>query len=84
MAIKVYNGTTWDDIVGSASIGGGTSSPEYIKLAGSDASERDSTFYGGGHTIVVNDLSTEGNMGDGKEELTALAQQACDSYEENL
>lgn len=37
-----------------------------------------------GHTIVVNDLSTEGNMGDGKEELTALAQQACDSYEENL
>jgi len=37
-----------------------------------------------GHTIVVNDLSTEGNMGDGKEELTALAQRACDSYEENL
>ncbi len=37
-----------------------------------------------GDEIVVPDLATFGEVTDGKEELTALAQQACDSYEENL
>jgi hypothetical protein len=32
---------------------GGSSSPEYIKLAGSDANERDSTYYGDGLTSGV-------------------------------
>lgn len=37
-----------------------------------------------GDEIVVHDLITYGEVGSGKEKLTALAQQACDSYEENL
>ena len=35
-----------------------------------------------GSEIVVNDLLTTGTATDGKEELTALAQQVCDDYEE--
>ena len=35
-----------------------------------------------GSEIVVNDLLTTGIATDGKEELTALAQQVCDDYEE--
>ena len=34
--------------------------------------------------IVVENLITFGEVTDGKEQLTALAQQVCDSYEENL
>ena len=37
-----------------------------------------------GDEIVVPDLTTFGEVTDGKEQLTALAQQVCDSYEENL
>jgi len=37
-----------------------------------------------GDKIVVNNLLTYGEVTDGKEELTAQAQQVCDSYEENL
>lgn len=37
-----------------------------------------------GDEIVVQDLITNGGVTDGKVELTALAQQVCDSYEENL
>ena len=37
-----------------------------------------------GDEIVVHDLATFGEVGDGKEQLTALAQAVCDSYEENL
>jgi len=37
-----------------------------------------------GDEIVVPDLATYGEVTDGKEQLTALAQQVCDSYEENL
>ena len=37
-----------------------------------------------GSEIVVNDLLTTGTATDGKEELTALAQQVCDNYEEAL
>ncbi len=37
-----------------------------------------------GDEIVVPDLATFGEVTDGKEQLTALAQQVCDSYEENL
>ena len=37
-----------------------------------------------GDEIVVPDLITYGEVGSGKEQLTALAQQVCDSYEENL
>lgn len=37
-----------------------------------------------GSEIVVDNLATTGTATDGKEELTALAQQVCDSYEENL
>lgn len=33
---------------------------------------------------VVENLLTSGEIGDGKAELTALAQTVCDSYEENL
>ena len=35
-----------------------------------------------GSEIVVNDLLTTGTATDGKEELTTLAQQVCDNYEE--
>ena len=35
-----------------------------------------------GSEIVVNDLLTTGTATDGKEELTALAQEVCDNYEE--
>ena len=34
--------------------------------------------------IVVPDLATFGEVTDGKEQLTALAQQVCDSYEETI
>lgn len=37
-----------------------------------------------GSEIVANDLLTTGTATDGKEELTALAQQVCDDYEEAL
>jgi len=37
-----------------------------------------------GDEIVVENLTTFGEPDDGKEQLTALAQQVCDSYEENL
>ena len=37
-----------------------------------------------GDEIVVPDLATYGEVTDGKEQLSALAQQVCDSYEENL
>lgn len=37
-----------------------------------------------GSKIVVNDLITNGSNTDGKEELTAQAQEVCISYEENL
>jgi len=37
-----------------------------------------------GDDIVVHDLATYGEVTDGKEQLTALAQKVCDSYEENL
>ena len=37
-----------------------------------------------GDEIVVENLITFGEVTDGKEQLTALAQQVCDSYEENL
>ena len=37
-----------------------------------------------GDEIVVHDLTTFGEVTDGKEQLTALAQAVCDSYEENL
>ena len=37
-----------------------------------------------GDEIVVPDLITYGEVGSGKEQLTALAQEVCDSYEENL
>ena len=37
-----------------------------------------------GDEIVVHDLITYGEVTDGKEQLTALAQAVCDSYEENL
>ena len=37
-----------------------------------------------GSEIVVNNLHTTGTATDGKEELTALAQQVCDDYEEAL
>jgi len=37
-----------------------------------------------GDEIVVENLITYGEATDGKEQLTALAQAVCDSYEENL
>ena len=37
-----------------------------------------------GDEIVVENLITFGEVTDGKEQLTALAQAVCDSYEENL
>lgn len=37
-----------------------------------------------GDEIVVPDLATFGEVTDGKEQLTALAQKVCDSYEEGL
>ena len=37
-----------------------------------------------GDEIVVPTSITNGGVTDGKVELTALAQQVCDSYEENL
>ena len=37
-----------------------------------------------GDEIVVENLITFGEVTDGKEQLTALAQEVCDSYEENL
>ena len=37
-----------------------------------------------GDEIVVENLITFGEVTDGKEQLTALAQTVCDSYEENL
>jgi len=37
-----------------------------------------------GDEIVVHDLITYGEVGSGKEELTALAQVVCDNYEESL
>ena len=37
-----------------------------------------------GDEIVVENLVTYGEVGSGKEQLTALAQEVCDSYEENL
>lgn len=37
-----------------------------------------------GDEIVVHDLITYGEVGSGKEELTALAQVVCDSYEESI
>lgn len=37
-----------------------------------------------GDEIVVHDLTTFGEVTDGKEQLTALAQEVCDSYEEDL
>lgn len=37
-----------------------------------------------GDEVVVENLSTYGEATDGKEQLTALAQAVCDSYEENL
>ena len=37
-----------------------------------------------GDEIVVHDLATYGEVGNGKVELTAVAQAVCDSYEENL
>ena len=37
-----------------------------------------------GTKIVVDNLATTGTATDGKEELTALAQQVCDNYEEAL
>ena len=37
-----------------------------------------------GDEIVVHDLITYGEVTDGKEQLTALAQAVCDSYAENL
>ena len=37
-----------------------------------------------GDEIVVENLVTYAEPTDGKEQLTALAQQVCDSYEENL
>jgi len=35
-----------------------------------------------GTKIVVDNLATTGTATDGKEELTALAQEVCDNYEE--
>lgn len=37
-----------------------------------------------GSEIVVPDLATSGEVGDGKIELTALAQAVCDAYEETI
>jgi len=37
-----------------------------------------------GSEIVVPDLATYGEVGDGKIELTALAQAVCDAYEETI
>ena len=37
-----------------------------------------------GDEIVVTDLATLGETGNGKAELTALAQAVCDAYEESL
>lgn len=37
-----------------------------------------------GDEIVVHDLATFGEVSDSKEQLTALAQKVCDSYEESL
>lgn len=37
-----------------------------------------------GDEIVVHDLITYGEVGSGKEELTALAQVVCDAYEETI
>ncbi len=37
-----------------------------------------------GDEIVVHDLITYGEVGSGKEELTALAQEVCDAYEETI
>lgn len=37
-----------------------------------------------GDEIVVENLTTYGEVTDGKEQLTALAQAVCDAYEENL
>ena len=37
-----------------------------------------------GSEIVVENLTTFGEVTDSKEQLTALAQEVCDSYEENL
>ena len=52
VATYVWNSTTseWERMTQP---GGSSSSPEYIKLAGSDANERDSTFYGDGITSGV-------------------------------
>ena len=36
-----------------------------------------------GHTIVVNDLSTEGDMGSTKEDLDVLIQEVIQGYEAN-
>lgn len=35
-----------------------------------------------GHEIVVPDILTYGETTDGKAELTAIAQEVCDNYEE--
>ena len=37
-----------------------------------------------GDEIVVHDLATYGEVGNGKVELTAIAQTVCDNYEESL
>lgn len=37
-----------------------------------------------GDEIVVHDLATYGEVGNGKVELTAVAQAVCDNYEESL
>ena len=37
-----------------------------------------------GDEIVVPDLATFGEVGDGKIELTTLAQTVCDAYEETI
>lgn len=37
-----------------------------------------------GDEIVVTDIATLGETGNGKAELTALAQAVCDAYEESL
>jgi len=37
-----------------------------------------------GSEIVVPDLATSGEVGDGKVELTALAQAVCDAYVESI
>ena len=52
VATYVWNSTTseWERMTQP---GGSSSSPQYLKLAGSDANERDSTYYGDGVTSGV-------------------------------